>query len=142
MKTKLSSIIVSVLLIIGFVNCTNSNKTIDKENIATTHKADLSEIQVLYFHGTNRCATCNAVETVTRIALKDFYEDKVEFKSINRELEINKKLVRKYKIINSTLIVVHNDKVENITNYAFMNARSNPDKLKQKIKETIDAIIK
>ena len=47
-------------------NC-QSKSAEEKSNATTTIKA-------YYFHATRRCATCNAVEEVTKQALKEFLE--------------------------------------------------------------------
>jgi hypothetical protein len=53
----------------------------------------------------------------------------------------DKSLIEKYKVGGQTLLIIKGDKVVNITNDAFMNARTNPDKLKAKIKLTVDSMI-
>ena len=57
------------------------------------------------------------------------YAEKVTFISVNREEDQNKELVEKYKIAGQTLIIVFDQEVVNLTTDAFMNARSNPEKL-------------
>lgn len=112
----------------------NTAKTVSLEN------DDATAVQVYYFHATRRCATCQAVETVTQEALKQYYGDKIVFKSINRDEEKDNPMIAKYKVNGQTLLIVKGDKVVNLTNEAFMNARTNPDKLKAKIKSTIDSL--
>lgn len=100
-----------------------------------------SVVKTYYFHATRRCATCQAVEAVTKEALEEYYGDKVSFASINSEKENDNPLLKELKISGQTLVIVKGDKVINLTNYAFMNARTHPDKLKEKIKTTIDSMI-
>ncbi|MBT4400042.1 MAG: hypothetical protein HN686_01810 [Bacteroidetes bacterium] len=100
------------------------------------------DVKVYYFHATARCATCKAVEAVTQKTLKDSYGDKVSFTSINREKEKDNPLIKKYKVSGQTLLVVKGDKVVNLTNDAFLNARTKPEKLTSKIKSTIDKLLK
>ncbi len=95
-------------------------------------------VEVYYFHATHRCETCMAVEEVTKEALKQYYGDQVIFKSINSEEDKNNPLIKKYKVSGQTLLVTKGDKSEDLTNFAFMNARTRPDNLKVKIKETVD----
>ena len=95
-------------------------------------------IEVYYFHGTHRCNTCNTVEKVAVEALKQYYGDQITLQSINREEEKNSALVKKYQIAGQTLLIVKGDKTEDLTNIAFMNAERSPQRLKTKIKETID----
>ncbi|MBL7971075.1 MAG: hypothetical protein JNL03_06120, partial [Prolixibacteraceae bacterium] len=95
-------------------------------------------IEVVYFHATNRCVTCEAVETVTKEALKEYYGNQISFKSVNRDEDKANPLMKKHKVSGQTLLIIKGDKAENLTNFAFMNARTKPEKLKAKIKETID----
>ena len=60
---------------------------------------------------------------------------------INREEEKNNPLIKKHKISGQTLLIICGEKVVNLTNEAFLNARTNPDKLKIKIKSTIDSMM-
>lgn len=100
--------------------------------------AKVVPVEVYYFHATHRCETCMAVEEVTKEALKQYFGDQVVFKSINSEKDKNNPLIKKYKVSGQTLLVSKGDKSEDLTNFAFMNARTRPDNLKVKIKETID----
>lgn len=95
-------------------------------------------VEVYYFHATHRCETCMAVEEVTKEALKQYYGDQIVFKSINSEKDKNNPLIQKYKVSGQTLLITKGNKSEDLTNFAFMNARTRPDNLKAKIKETID----
>jgi hypothetical protein len=108
--------------------------------VAQAETQKLSEVKAYYFHATRRCATCEAVEAVTREALKEYYGDKVAFESINREEEKDNPLVAKYKISGTSLLIVNGDKMVDLTNDAFLNARTKPNKLKSKIKSTIDSM--
>ncbi|PKQ63470.1 hypothetical protein BZG02_08825 [Labilibaculum filiforme] len=145
MKKLISTL--SILLFVGVVavsaqcckgataNNSSSTKVTCDENQKT------SEVKVYYFHATRRCATCEAVEAVSKEAVKEYYGDKVVFQSINREEEVEKALVAKYKISGTSLLIVKGDKMVNLTNDAFLNARSNPDKLKSKLKSTVDSMM-
>jgi hypothetical protein len=101
-------------------------------------KEKTGAVEVYYFHGTHRCATCNAVEKVTKEALKQYYGDQISLKSINREEDKNNSLIQKYQIAGQTLLILKGNKKEDLTNLAFMNAERSPYRLKTKIKETID----
>lgn len=98
----------------------------------------VSGVEVYYFHGTHRCATCVAVEKVTKEALKQYYGDQIILKSINRDEDKNNPMIKKYEIAGQTLLILKGDKKEDLTNVAFMNAERSPYRLKAKIKETID----
>ena len=103
---------------------------------------DSKDVKVYYFHATARCVTCKAVEEVTQKTLKDSYGDKVPFVSIDREKEKDNPLIKKYKVAGQTLLVVEGDNVVNLTNDAFLNARTKPKKLSSKLTSTIDKMLK
>jgi len=77
---------------------------------------------------------------VSKSYIKDTYGNKVPFQSINIENDASKSLVKKYKITGQALLIVKGEKVVNLTNDAFLNVRTKPEKLKAKIKTTIDSL--
>ena len=107
-------------------------------NTEAQTKEKVSGVEVYYFHATNRCATCEAVEAVTKEALKQYYGDQLTLKSINREEDKDNPLLKKHQISGQTLLILKGDKAVDLTTVAFMNARTKPEKLKAKIKETIE----
>lgn len=109
-------------------------------SISAQSEAKYAGIEVYYFHGTRRCDTCNAVEKVAQEALKQYYGDQINLKSINREDAKSSVLVKKYQIARPALIIVKGDTKFDLTNMAFMNAERSPFRLKAKIKETIDKL--
>lgn len=101
--------------------------------------------EVYYFHYERRCATCLAVENESEKALKELYPEKVEsgeitFLSVNLEDDSNDALAEKLNVTGQSLIIVKDGKQDNLTNTAFMHARTNPDKLKSAIKESIEKL--
>jgi len=110
-----------------------------------TQKISTDKIEVYYFHNTRRCATCQAIESVTKSSLEELYPEQfkkgeVIFVSLNIEDDANEGLVKDLKISGQTLLVVKDGKKKDLTNDAFMYARSNPDKLKDKIQKAIGTI--
>ncbi len=105
-------------------------------------------VTVYYFHSTNRCATCNAVENVTKTVLNEQYKDQVskgliQFKSINIDEDVNKNLVNKYKIVFSTLLIINaNGTTNDFTDTAFQYAKTNPEKYKELLKVEINKALK
>lgn len=113
----------------------------------TKNENSVDKIQVYYFHFARRCATCNAVEEVTKEALQKYFAEdvkngKIVFTSINLDEESSKTLAKKLKISGQTLLFVAGDKQKNLTNVAFMYAKSSPKKLKVKVKKAIEELKK
>jgi hypothetical protein len=100
-----------------------------------------TKVEVFYFHYTRRCATCNAIERVSKDAVTEYDANKVSFAEYNLEEYDGEIKGKELDISGQTLLIVANDTKINITNEGFMNALSNPEKLKQLIKEKIDPLI-
>lgn len=118
-----------------------SDKNGESKGISATEKID-----IYYFHNTRRCATCNAVEDVTKATLKEFYskqmdDNQVTFQSLDLGDESSKDLINKYKVSGPTLIFVSDSEIINLTNEGFMYARTKPEKFKEKIKKSIDKML-
>jgi len=115
----------------------------DKQNLANDPDGDL---QVYYFHFTKRCATCNAVETETRVALELFYGDQVKegeiaFTSLNLEEEDGEKMAQELNVSGQTLLLIKGNTKVNLTNDGFLNARTNPGKFHEILKINIDKLL-
>lgn len=145
MKKLLSTL--SIIFVFGVVavsaQCCSGKSAKDAhcEKTPCVENQKSTEVKAYYFHSTRRCATCQAVESVTKEALKEYYGDKIVLQSLNIEEDANKSIVKDFQISGQTLLIVKDNKKVNLTNDAFMNARSNPKKLKEKIKSTIDEMI-
>lgn len=143
-KNTYLSLITFVVIVFGFLSCgnqTSANTEAKAEVVVSDIDSSNNELRAYYFHATRRCATCQAVESVVVEALKEFYGDKIVLQLINRDEEKENPLLAKYKVSGQTLLIVKGSKVINLTNDAFMNARSNPEKLKETIKVTIDPLM-
>jgi hypothetical protein len=110
----------------------------------TDSKAGTKEVKaaVYYFHNTARCVTCKAVEDVSKEAIKEYYGTEVSFIALNISEPDGRKEAERLGVSGQTLLITGKNQKINITTEAFMNARSNPDKLKELIKEKIDPLIK
>ena len=104
------------------------------------------DLQVYYFHNTKRCATCNAVEEETKMALELFYGEKmkagtIEFTSLNLEEEEGQSMAQALHVSGQTLLIVKGEIQLNLTNEGFMNARTNPTKFHEILKTQIDQLL-
>lgn len=128
------------LLLIGATNIQAQSTTVHKEQ-----NIKITTVDVYYFHNTRRCATCQAVESVTKETLEDTYAEamkngQITFQSLNIEDDENEGLAKGLEISGQTLLFIKNGEKKDLTNDAFMYARSNPEKLKKKIKQFIGDI--
>ena len=146
--------VMAALLSITFWQCgsqdtDNKEKTTEKDSLATNSvatemNASNAKLQVMYFHATNRCETCNAVEDNALKLLRQQYKKQMDkgditFASYNVDDEANIVLVEKYEISFSTLLLVKADGTKtDLTDVAFQYAHTEPLKYADLLKVEID----
>jgi hypothetical protein len=131
-----------MLLMAVSLSACNAQSSKEQKSVA----GDSGELQVYYFHFTKRCATCNAVENETKLALEMYYADQVKegdlaFTSLNLEEEDGKKMAEQLKVSGQTLLLVKGDHMVNLTNEGFMNARTNSSNFHEILKSNIDKLL-
>ena len=104
-------------------------------------------VEVLYFHRTQRCNTCQAIEKTTKELLEKNYKRDVKsgalvFTSVDFQQNNTNPLVEKYEIEGPTLLIIYHKKgketVSNYTDEGFQYALSNPAKLKEILTDKIN----
>lgn len=141
----MKTLILFLATCLGLVACGN---TPAKDNAAAAPERDC--VEVLYFHGKQRCATCVAIEQNTRTVIESRFAEEcakgdVVFRIIDLTLPENEALAEKYEVTWSSLWLTRwtdgTDRSENLTEYAFANARTAPEtfraELEQKIREML-----
>ena len=137
-----------LLAIIGLISCGNNQNA----NAQTSTKAAQKEyVEVLYFHGKQRCVTCNAIEKLTKeVVEKDFAEQlkngKVVFKVIDISTNEGEKIADKYEGTWSSLYINKwkdgKETKNNMTDFGFSYAKGSPDVFKAGVKKKIDELLK
>ena len=140
MKLLKSSLLITFIAFSLFACNAQTSENQKTENIIS------EDVQVYYFHYTRRCATCNAVENETKMALEMFYEEKmkagtIDFTSLNLEEDKGKTLAQTLHVSGQTLLIVKGETHVNLTNEGFMNARTNPTKFHEILKTQIDKLL-
>lgn len=112
-------------------------------NISGSSQSNKNEdsVEVYYFHTTRRCATCKAIESVSKESVTELYGDKVSFAAYNLDETEGEEKGKEIGVSGQTLLIVSGDVKVNITNEGFMHVRSNPDMLKEIIKTNIDPLL-
>ncbi len=125
--------------------CSKSSKK------AATSDKSAAPIEVLYFHSKQRCATCIAIEENTKQVIENSFTDAVkngelEFRSIDISDPVNEAIADKYEVTWSSLFLVsHSDSTEtaeNLTEYAFANARTAPETFREGLTKKIEDLQK
>ncbi len=105
------------------------------------------KVEVIYFHLTRRCVTCQAVEKVASEAVHELYTAELDkgmitFRSLNIEEKSSEADAERVKATGQCLLVVSGDKRFDLTSEGFLNARNSPEKFKEVIKNTVDPLLK
>ena len=142
----MKKVFLMVALCVGMVACGNGNAK-NESKAEKQMKKDV--VEVLYFHGKQRCATCMAIEKNTKELMESTFAEKLKngklvFKSVDITQE--ETLADKYEVSWSSLIIVDYDKngkeeATNMTEFAFGNARTNPDNFKKGVAEQISTML-
>ena len=101
-------------------------------------------VELLYFHGKQRCLTCMAIEKYsTETIAKEFQEQVDSGRIIYKIIDIDKEeaLADKYKVASSSLILIthtsQGEKVSNLTQFSFSCARKESEKFCKDLTEII-----
>ena len=139
-----------VLMMVSFILLACGEKT----NAVTTKEQSgqvKDFVEVLYFHGKQRCVTCRSIEQNTKELLKAKFakqmkEGKVVYRVIDISKRENARLTEKYEVTWSSLYLVqHKDgkeKAENLTEFAFGHSRTQPEVFKSGMAERINQALK
>ncbi|MDO6674589.1 nitrophenyl compound nitroreductase subunit ArsF family protein [Tenacibaculum sp. 1B UA] len=141
------TIIFFTALVIGiiFTSCESQEK-----NKTTTLNTSISKIEVLDFHSTHRCMTCNAIEANTKFTLNTYFakelnEAKITFQVINVDEKENEKVAEKFEASGTSLIlnVIKEGKETqiNLTDFAFMKG-NDQEAFSKELKAKIDKELK
>ena len=119
-----------------------------KDSKSTSQK---DVVEVLYFHGKQRCATCMAIEKEAKTVVNGQFANavksgKLKFRIIDITKAENEAIANKYEITWSSLVVVKHkggkEQAENLTKFAFANARSKPEVFRNELTKKINGLLK
>ena len=108
-------------------------------------------VEVMYFHGKQRCVTCKAIERYAREVVDKTYakekkKGKVVFKVVDISTKEGKKIAKDYSVSWSSLYVNGwkggKENRNDMTQFAFKNARNNSEEFKKGIRSKIKELLK
>lgn len=108
-------------------------------------------VEILYFHGKQRCMTCRSIEQNTKELLDSKFQRQMkEGKVVFRVIDISKKdnawIAEKYEVTWSSLFLVQHksgkEKAENLTEFAFGHSRTQPEVFKKGLAEKVNQALK
>lgn len=108
-------------------------------------------VEINYFHRTERCKTCNSIETNIEKAIQANYADELKsseliFNSINYQAEEVDAKVEKYKVDGPTLVITKSKKgketTEDLTEVAFDKSLNEGAAFRKVLVETINEMFR
>ncbi len=141
-------VILLLTMCLSLFACGNKNT---KENKSQEKQSQKDHVEVLYFHGKQRCITCAAIEKNTKEVVESQFADELEngtlvFKSIDISQSENEEITNKYEVTWSSLFITKwkegKDTTENLTEYAFAKAFSAPDTFRTNVTQKIRQLLK
>ncbi len=102
-----------------------------QESIVKAQSVD-QKIEVINFHSTRRCMTCNAIEANTKYTLETYFAAELKSgvitqQTVNVELEENEKMAEKFQVTGTSLylnvIKGGEEKQIDLSNFAFTKGK-------------------
>lgn len=132
-------------LMIGLTSCGSDKKDADAQNNGN------DRVEVIYFHGKQRCATCMAIEksigeVINSRFAKELKNGTLVFRTVDISTPEGEELADKYEVTWSSLYVNKwkdgKETRSDMTEFAFNNARNNPDAFKNELADKISQSLK
>lgn len=135
--------------VLALISC-KMNAGNENEAKAIDQTASGDYVEVLYFHGKQRCATCLAIESNTKAALESSFAEQLEngkvvFGEIDLSLPENEEIAEEYEAAWSSLFIVGHENGQesrkNLTEFGFANARKSPEEFKAGVVEAVSEML-
>ncbi len=132
-------------LMIGLMSCGGV------EDTATAKSPEKDRVEVIYFHGKQRCPTCmaiekNAKELVNTLFASELKNGTVVFKTVDISTPDGEKIADRYEVTWSSLFVNKwkdgKESRNDLTEFGFGNARNNPEVFKKGLADEIRQSLK
>lgn len=131
-----SKIIIVLAVFTTFFSCKNEVK---EEVQPIVENSKTTEIQLIQFHTEHRCITCNNIEKLSKETIKGI--EAISFVLYNVDDEKNAKVAEQFEATGTSLYL-YNSKTKatkDLTEMAFMYAKTEGDKFKTELQKEISA---
>ena len=139
----MKNLITNVLILLAFGLGAFTANAQSEENSRASQKGI---VQVIDFHSTHRCMTCNAIENKTKSTLNKFFKQELDggritFRTVNVDDEENAEIAEEFEAAGTALFlnVLKDGKSTKVdlTEFAFMNATNDDDSFEQGLKKEV-----
>lgn len=139
-------LLVTLTLLIGLMSCGGKVGNV----VHPTH-SDIDHVEIIYFHGKQRCVTCKAIEEGVNEVIETYFakaikDGTVVFRIIDISTPEGETLADGYEVSWSSLFVNNwnggKETRDNLTEFAFANAVKRPKKFKEVLIKKINQSLK
>lgn len=143
MRRFVGMIAMCVVMVACYGNRTKSDSTAEVQ-------ARSNVVEVLYFHGSQRCASCIAIEQVTEGLLqKEYGSELADGRLIYTKADLleERERAEHYRVVWASLLVIGYDRegrevVTDLTDEAYGYAMTQPEGLKEQLRQAINQQLK
>lgn len=137
-------------LLTGLMSCASKENPGNAKS-PEQDRPEEDRVEVIYFHGKQRCPTCmaiekNAKEVVEAMFANELKDGSVVFKSVDISTPEGEKIADRYEVTWSSLLVNKwkdgQESRDNLTEFSFGNARKNPEAFKSGLADKIRQSLK
>ncbi len=99
-------------------------------------------VEVMYFHGKQRCVTCLSIEKYAQQVVSEEFADelksgRLKFSVVDISTDEGRKLAGEYKISWSSLIIEKQKDRKDLSQMAFRYAKNQPEEFKRQFRDEI-----
>lgn len=136
----MKNLLLIFIFLVGLTSCGNG------KNSSGIKPPEKDMVEVIYFHGKQRCPTCEAIEKFAGELINTSFAEEVEngnllFRTVDISTPEGEEIADSYEVAWSSLFVNKwkdgKETRNNLTEFAFKNARTNVDEFKRVLAETI-----
>lgn len=145
MIKQMKKLLMILALMIGLMSCGRGEGTTGAES------PERDRVEVIYFHGKQRCPTCMAIEKNTVDVVNTLFSDELKngtvvFRNVDISTTEGEKIADNYEVTWSSLFVNRwkdgKETRNNMTEFGFGNARKNPEGFRKGLEEKIRQSLK
>ena len=135
-------------LAMGLFSCSSKNTQTQADQAQVVENVT-NHVELVYFHGKQRCITCRAIEkysqeVVDSLVASGVPAGELTFKVV--DINENESMADSYEVTGSSLYLVKFDNGQetrdNLTEFGFGNAKNKPDVFKQGLTVKIETALK
>ena len=137
-----------ITLAMGLFSC-STRSTESRTEAASVAEELTDHVELLYFHGKQRCITCRAIEryskeVVDSLVATGISADELIFRVI--DVDENEAIADSYEVSGSALFLVKyddgNERRDDLTSFGFGNAKNKPDVFKKGLTDKIESALR